>query len=658
MKLIIFVFSLFAALPLTVSAQVFTLSDDTFEVAVNSPSSKSKTITATAAAGTTFPADAKIEWKGLDGFISVSAPTRTSDTIITHTFTAIKAVTNKMITASFGGRTSNVFVTVKPELSKNTVSFVEKTTGVSITLNGSQRFTIRLNPVVEAPPNALTVTSEPVGFVTAALIGLNLKVNAAAQGTTKVKLLAYGDTIREFDVVVTARIDIDALPEEITVLREEPKPIELKDRLPVDLTKLVISQPENQSIAVINDKNQLVGLSPGKTEFGVAVKDAPDQKKSIKVEVKPKAENIVLEGFNTGKSLVKGQPWQIKAKLMGEGVPIPGATITATSNDPACVSVTNLPDNTFAINAEGSPCDSATLTVTATVNGKTLTQKFSITPKIVTGFAPLKIRLDMLDRQTARDLFGRKAYDEYFIAKVRLFNTIGREDENIGNSILVYSESLEVKVGVEWREKDGDPANADWKTLDTETARAWFPDAQLTNDTDWGKKCRTIKQKHMFVPYRPLTFDMVLNTQERRDSRSTRSRIFLMLNGFSTLSSVVTSIAVPGSSSDIPLGLDKFRNLLIPGMEKLFPSLNEVQRQNITSMVMRPLEEVPYGSDITRLLFFPKRAIEGVMINRPDGGARKTQLKISAISSSDACAEVGIIQKITTPTASPVNRIP
>ena len=264
-----------------------------------------------------------------------------------------------------------------------------------------------------------------------------------------------------------------------------------------------------------------------------------------------------------------------------------------------------------------------------------------LVPNDITNFRPLKIRLDMLDDRTAKDLFGRKAVDDYFIAKVRLFNKIKKGDEDFGNSILVYSESLEVTVAVEYRVNDGV-----WETLTIGKAEQWFPNARITNDeqSDEEKKsCERIKQKDFFVPYRPLTFEMVANTQDRRDERSTRSRLLLTMNGLASLTSFITAIAVPGANSDLPLGLDKFKNLLIPSFEKLFPSLNEVQRQNIISMVIRPLEEIPFGSDITRIVFFPKKRIKGVLSNQP--GAKNTELRISAVSISDACAEAAIIKK-------------
>lgn len=115
------------------------------------------------------------------------------------------------------------------------------------------------------------------------------------------------------------------------------------------------------------------------------------------------------------------------------------------------------------------------------------------------------------------------------------------------------------------------------------------------------------------VTYRPYTFEMMVNTVDRRDGRSRRSKVFKVLDSLGTGASFVTAVAVPGSSSDLPLGLEKYRNLLIPGIEKLWPSPKEQQRQNIVSQAMKEIEEIPFGSDITRVIFIPKKVLHGVL---------------------------------------------
>jgi hypothetical protein len=115
------------------------------------------------------------------------------------------------------------------------------------------------------------------------------------------------------------------------------------------------------------------------------------------------------------------------------------------------------------------------------------------------------------------------------------------------------------------------------------------------------------------ITYRPFTFEMMVNTVDRRDERSRRSRLFQILEGIGTGTSFVTSIAVPGSGSDLPLGLEKFGNLLIPGIDKLYPNFKEQWRQNIVSQAMKEIEEIPFGSDVTRVIFIPKRNIRGLI---------------------------------------------
>ncbi|MGA9768870.1 MAG: hypothetical protein WBV94_07515 [Blastocatellia bacterium] len=139
------------------------------------------------------------------------------------------------------------------------------------------------------------------------------------------------------------------------------------------------------------------------------------------------------------------------------------------------------------------------------------------------------------------------------------------------------------------------------------------------------------------LKYRPFTFEMIVNTVDRRDDRSIRSRVFKAFDLFGTGVSFITSVAVPGKNSDLPLGLEKYSNLLLPGLDTLFPSLKEQQRQNIVSQVMKPIEEIPFGSDITRVLFIPKKTIKGLI--------RGHDVRISEICPYFFSIEVAIIKK-------------
>jgi hypothetical protein len=52
---------------------------------------------------------------------------------------------------------------------------------------------------------------------------------------------------------------------------------------------------------------------------------------------------------------------------------------------------------------------------------------------------------------------------------------------------------------------------------------------------------------------------------------------------------------------------------------------------------MKPLEEVPYGSDITRIIFFPKKPLKGVLPGY--------LVRFTGVSTYNLSAEAAIIKK-------------
>lgn len=353
---------------------------------------------------------------------------------------------------------------------------------------------------------------------------------------------------------------------------------------------------------------------------------------NIKIQLKAEVLDAQNEQIFDSSQLVRWDSFPANSVLINKtGTSVEISAIQAVTNDtPIQIKACLVTDST--------KCDEYNIIVTSAPN--------------VVSFRPLKIRLDLMDERTARDLFGKVATKNYHIAKVRLFNIIQEDSsEYFGDSILVYSESLEVKVALSMREK-----GKDWQAFSEEDYELRFGGKFKKYLSKTNATCESVEQNGFFIPYRPLTFDMVANTHDRRDDSSTRNKILFGLNSISVGTSFITSIAIPGAGSDLPLGLDKFQNFLIPGFEKLVPSLREVQRQNLISMVMRPLEEVPFGSDITRVIFFPKSEIEGLLpelkIKVKDGNGNtsyktfgRADVKISGISISDACAEVAVIKK-------------
>ncbi len=125
--------------------------------------------------------------------------------------------------------------------------------------------------------------------------------------------------------------------------------------------------------------------------------------------------------------------------------------------------------------------------------------------------------------------------------------------------------------------------------------------------------------QHLFR-YRPYTFEMMVNSAPRRDSRESKTRKFNVLNGLLSAASLY-SLINPGSTAQ-KVGL---LSGLVPQLVKSQrPDLSDAQRQNFVSMTMKPLEEIPFGADISRVIFFPKTPFRGMVkdnitrINRID----------------------------------------
>jgi hypothetical protein len=266
----------------------------------------------------------------------------------------------------------------------------------------------------------------------------------------------------------------------------------------------------------------------------------------------------------------------------------------------------------------------------------------------VTKFQPLSVKLNVMDQTTAKDLYGRVAADEYYILMVRLFNDL-RDDETkkyTGASIIVYSGSIEVAVNLE-KQYDKKSNSAKRKAANPTPSPTdsyisdgrWYEVDPLTDIQDAIADNRYVNNTPTTeditlnfnddpvcedtITYRPLMFEMVVNTVDRRESRSIRARVFSALELVGIGTSFSSAIRFPRPGRDLPIISDRFTNLLVPGLEKIFPSLKEQHRQNIVSQVMKPIEEVPFGSDITRVLFIPRRALRGII---PDHKVRISQI--------------------------------
>jgi hypothetical protein len=146
-----------------------------------------------------------------------------------------------------------------------------------------------------------------------------------------------------------------------------------------------------------------------------------------------------------------------------------------------------------------------------------------------------------------------------------------------------------------------------------------------------------VRYKHRFR-YRPFTFDVVVNTIDEREDGGSTARIFKALDTGSQFGAFLSAIGRLGRFENIVLG--QVGSSLLPSLKNLFPSKKETHRQNFVSFTMRQIEEIPFGSDISRYIFFPKGVIRGMVSD--------TDVRIGEIDTSYFNITAAIINKGST----------
>lgn len=615
-----------------------------------------------------------IPWTGIQGCLEITDRSDEGGGVYSFTFKAVSACDAVQVSLKIGELENKFTLSIVPLINSTTLKLDPAVpTADPLELKQQAEKTIRLSLAdnVTLPGGALKATSDSPDVALASVANTNLVLTPRKPGTAKITIAAYEKDVVSFNVqVVEAAQEIKAA--DLSFINE-PRSIPLSD-LDIEVVgkegtrwtkeaaieKLNFFSRKPSVVKVSSDRKNLEIVDAGEAQLEITAKDDPTKIKVINITVLPKASKITFSPGNL--SLLQGMPAQKVTATIQDSAnrPVPNVAVEFECQGTNCdaVTITPLPDN--SIQVSGNKAATGVLIV-ATLEGQdNVSSSFTVNvigSGQITSFKPLVIRMDMLDDQVARDLFGRKANDEYYIAKIQLFNNLKKSDtEYFGDSILVYSESLQVRVALEVKCKRGDTATPDcngkegqWIPVTAEMIGTYFFDGFSLNPPI--SQTEVMSLNGSFPPcapkaplgfvglYRPYSFDTVAVTHERRDERSIRSQVLRALNGAISFTSFVTAIAVPGPGSDLPLGLDKSNNLLIPSFEKLFPSMKEVQRQNILTMVMRNLEEVPFGGNIERKLFFPKGALEGIWPGH--------RVRISAVSTWDACAEVAIVKKVS-----------
>ena len=299
----------------------------------------------------------------------------------------------------------------------------------------------------------------------------------------------------------------------------------------------------------------------------------------------------------------------------------------------------------------------------------------------VTGFGKLKIHLDVIDDKSTKDGFGGELMKHYFITKVTFDNNI-RDSENRGATILVFNQSIEAKTFIEYEDPDREgnwiPVNRamvipnlerneknenvefDWEywkrnvisklesrvSRDKVTEFLSLPGRKITDL----KKCAIKEDLDFTFPYQPLKYETALLSHESRENRSIKNRFLTALLSLTSLTSFVTNIV--GAGGDWPLGQDQFKSLMIPAYQKYFPDRREIHKDHLIQEMMQPLVQIPFGSQESKYLLFPRGPINVSFPMRhwdstTTNWVIKTvrRIRIKGISPSDTCATVALIRK-------------
>lgn len=328
-------------------------------------------------------------------------------------------------------------------------------------------------------------------------------------------------------------------------------------------------------------------------------------------------------------------------------------------------------------------------------DGSVINTQMAVKVVGATGFTRVRGSLEMLDYRTAKDLYGSQTAEDFFVAKITLLNDLGAD--LAGSSILVFSSSLEVGVNMQKAECAGakpprhkckkDGKEVKWEPVRYRDLRRlglpvdyplnpdalprrfapgaprsefdesivytcddiWYEEqrVQLTAEEEKNEQVRLAKQRDhddrvaasrlRQLHYRPYPYDMVVKSFDPRDQRTTRSLTFRALTFAGSVASFVTGVPNFGASKQFIAVNEKFANVLVPALAAAWPSMRETQRQNLVSDTMHPIEEIPYASSLTKMIFLPKYPFQGF--------AADTWFRISEICPFDFKVQVALSSK-------------
>lgn len=121
------------------------------------------------------------------------------------------------------------------------------------------------------------------------------------------------------------------------------------------------------------------------------------------------------------------------------------------------------------------------------------------------------------------------------------------------------------------------------------------------------------RRPHIFA-WNPLSSQIILDSAFIRFDRSRQRDFHNILQAAGSFGSFLTTGHILGGIQPIQI-LDAYNGLVLPGLDKFFPSHGDAEQTNLHRDLMQNVEQVGYGTVMTKYLLFPSGFFRGLYPN-------------------------------------------
>ncbi|MBE9130078.1 hypothetical protein IQ258_29090 [Coleofasciculus sp. LEGE 07081] len=142
------------------------------------------------------------------------------------------------------------------------------------------------------------------------------------------------------------------------------------------------------------------------------------------------------------------------------------------------------------------------------------------------------------------------------------------------------------------------------------------------------------KLERLFL-YRPYKFDFVQGALPMMEGLSNQRQFVTILDSLGDIGTFFfTLFHSLGEAGD---SLALINSLLVPKVKEIWPDRSEIHRANLLRDLMRPMEEVSYGTDLEKIVLFPKNPFRSVF--------KDQETRIRTIRTDDYQITIAVIEQ-------------